>query len=39
MRQNTWEVYSKRQKEKEEHHQELIIGPTGTTYINLDSFS
>ena len=39
MRQNTWEVYLKRQKEKEEHHQELMKRTTGTTYINLDSFS
>lgn len=29
----------KETKEKEGHHQELMIGITGTTYINLDSFS
>ena len=26
-------------KGKEEQHQELVIGTTGTTYINLDSLS
>ena len=29
----------KETKEKEGHHQELMIGTTGTTFISLDSFS